>query len=279
VCDFRASWPENVHRRGLLFLIIADSFWRTLACTLCLTALPWVAHGSGCFGGFPEVYPTDGVKGVPANVQVRITHRVFAASQWMDSNGAKVLHRARWVGQGHSRAKVLEPAAPLPEGTYEIDTVEPEERYRFRVDAFVDQSRPAWSGELELEGVHAPQPGSSCPDNTWIRATFALPRDEATPPDGFAYLIRIGPVPLDDAQGDPWESANLLVHAERILLAERVGQIRIGESGCGCLPYWNFEPGARYQVELRAVDWAGNLGDDVLTGKVTIPLEADAIEM
>lgn len=219
---------------------------------------------SGCFGGEPDILPRRGAAEVPRNAQVRIARRDAASVRWIGPDGARLAADERRVGRGRSVARVLTATSTLAPGLHRLETRDPDLVHEFTVGSFSDQSAPRLVGELTLAAHLAPEPDSSCPENTWIRASLTLPRDDVTTPDGFSYLIFLG-----EPEETSWDGAELLVHAESVT-GETV-HFRIGEAGCGCIPRISLSPGALYRVTVRAVDAAGHLSADSLSAEIRMP--------
>lgn len=228
-----------------------------------LSSAPSVASASGCFGGEPDVRPRAGAAELPVNTQVRIARRDAAAVTWTGPDGGVTFDDHR-VGTGRSAGRMLTPRSPLTPGTYTVRTAEPDGVHRFTIGHDVDRTPPRLRGELALEARHAPEPGSSCPENTWIRATLSVPEDDRTGLDGFSYLVTLSP-----ATAGSRPAVDLLAHAESV--TPTVARFRIGEAGCGCIPYALLTPGTRYRVTVRALDGAGHVSGTALAAEVTIP--------
>ena len=228
------------------------------AAVLCAGRL---VESSGCFGGDPDIVPHREATGLPVNTQVRIARRAPVAVVWTGPDGTPVPVRERRIGAGAAAALVLAPAGLLAAGWHTIRTREPDVTTRFAVETGADAQPPRLRGALVLEAHHAPEPDSSCPVNTWIRATFDLPDDDRTPPPAFSYLVT---VELSGRTGSG--RVEILAHAEAIE-ARRV-RLRVGETGCGCIPHVGLAPTARYRVEIRALDIAGHRSLDALSSEV-----------
>ena len=219
---------------------------------------------SGCFGGEPDILPRRGVAAVPRNAQVRIARRAAASVRWIGPDGTRLAVREQRVGRGRSVARVLTSTSALPSGLHRLETRDPDLVHEITVGSFNDQSAPELAGELTLTAHFAPEPGSSCPDNAWIRVSLPLPRDDVTTPDGFSYLVFLG-----EPEGNRWRRADLLVHAESV--TRDTVQFRIGESGCGCIPMISLSPGVLYRVIVAAVDVAGHLSAESLSAEIRMP--------
>lgn len=230
-----------------------------VAAILCAGRL---AESSGCFGGEPDIVPRHKESGLPINTQVRIARRAPAAVSWTGPDGIAVEAREQRIGKGAASARILTPTASLPAGLHTIRTKDPDGVQCFNVGAERDERAPRMRGTLSLESEHAPEPDSSCPENTWIRATFSLPEDDRTRPEGFSYLV--------DLQN--MESARtrveLLVHAEA--LEHQTVRFRVGETGCGCIPRARLDANARYRVTIRALDIAGHRSREAISGEITV---------
>lgn len=228
------------------------------AAVLCAGRL---VESSGCFGGDPDIVPHREATGLPVNTQVRIARRAPAAVVWTGPGGASVRVREEHVGAGPARAVALVPLAPLAAGWHTITTKDPDVTTRFAVGEGADVDPPRLRGTLTLESHHAPEPGSTCPVNTWIRAAFDLPDDDRTPPQAFSYLLT-----LEDVRGTRGMGGEILAHAEAV--EGRRVRLRVGETGCGCLPRASLDPASRYRVTIRALDAAGHRSRESLTGEV-----------
>jgi hypothetical protein len=111
-------------------------------------------------------------------------------------------------------------------------------------------------------------PESTCPDDIWIGATFPLPSDDRTAPDGFSYLVSVLPRGSSEPS-DPWSQAQVLLHAETIFDGYTVNT-RFGESECGCIPSLELKANEPYEVRLWAIDAAGNRSPTPLFGEITL---------
>jgi hypothetical protein len=241
-----------------------SALWLAVGVAL-LSSVPSVASASGCFGGEPDVRPHAGAGSLPANTQVRIARRDAAAVSWTGPGGAMVAFDNRRVGMGRSAGHLLTPLSPLAAGTHTVRTAEPDGVHRFTVGQGLDRTPPRLRGDLALEARFAPEPGSSCPENIWIRATLVLPEDDYTGPDGFSYLVTV-------SQATAGPAVALLVHAESVTAT--TVRFRIGETGCGCLPHVPLTPGTPYRLTIRAIDVAGHVSIAGFAAEVTIPAEA-----
>lgn len=221
-------------------------------------------HASGCFGGQPDVLPRDAAANVPANAQIRIATKDAAAVAWFGPDGQRVAFNERKVGRGRSAARVLTPVSELARGAHTLRTTDPDMDVRFAVTGPIDQTPPSLHGSLVLAGHFAPEPDSTCPTNVWIQVSLPVPLDDATADDSFSYLVFLG-----RPREEPWRNADLLTHAEAV--ADGWARFRIGETGCGCIPRVELRPCTRHRVAVVAVDMAGNLSPESLSGEVTIP--------
>jgi hypothetical protein len=221
-------------------------------------------HASGCFGGQPDILPRQASANLPANTQVRIATRDAASVAWFGPDGHAVRFIERKVGRGRSTARVLTPVSELTPGAHTLRTIDPDLEHTFAVAGPVDQTPPSLSGSLVLAGHFAPESDSSCPSNIWIEISLPAPQDDDTSDDGFSYLVFLG-----NAWQEPLQNADLLVHAESV--ADGRVRFRIGETGCGCIPRAELQRCTRYRVAVAAVDMAGNLSPQRLSGEVTIP--------
>ena len=145
-----------------------------------------------------------------------------------------------------------------------METTDPDAVYRFSVQERLDRQPPRLTGKLEIGAHFAPDPTSTCPANIWIRMAFPTPEDDLTAPDGFSYVVRFA----DPARSDAPET-EILVHAESV--SEKGVVLRIGETGCGCIPYARLKALLTYRVEISAIDAAGNASLRRLGGEVAIP--------
>lgn len=240
---------------------------RTLVSIICLGVVllgSGAGHASGCFGGQPDILPRPATTGLPANTQVRIAVRDVGSVAWLGPNGRPVRFDERQVGRGPSTARVLTPEPELARGAHTLRTTDPDVEFRFEVTGPIDRASPTLRGFLALEGYFAPEPDSSCPTNIWIRISLPVPQDDTTADGDFSYLVS-----LRGGRHEAWEDADLLVHAESI--AEGWARFRIGETGCGCIARAELRPCTSYRVTVAAMDAAGNLSPQSLSGEVAIP--------
>jgi hypothetical protein len=221
-------------------------------------------QASGCFGGQPEILPRQASTNLPANSQVRIATRDAASVAWFGPDGHAVHFGERKVGHGRSAARVLTPGSELMRGTHTLRTTDPDMDVRFEVAQPVDEIPPSLHGSLILDGHFAPEADSTCPTNIWIRIALPVPQDDRTEDGSFSYLVFLG-----GGREETWRNADLLVHAESV--ADGRARFRIGETGCGCIPRAELRRCTRYRVAVVAVDAAGNLSPQSLSGEVTIP--------
>lgn len=221
-------------------------------------------RASGCFGGQPDILPRQASTNLPANTQVRIATRDAASVAWFGPDGHAVRFGERKVGRGRSAARVLTPESELAQGPHTLRTTDPDMDHRFEVAGPVDHTPPSLHGLLVLDGHFAPEADSTCPTNIWIRISLPVPQDNDTADDDFSYLIF-----LERGAEEPWRDADLLVHAESV--ADGWARFRIGETGCGCIPWAELRRCTRYRVSVLAVDMAGNLSPQSLSGEITIP--------
>jgi hypothetical protein len=221
-------------------------------------------HASGCFGGQPDMLPRPAATDLPANTQVRIAVRDVMSVAWFGPDGRAVRFGERKVGRGPSTARVLTPEAELARGAHTLRTTDPDMDFQFEVAGPLDRTPPTLHGSLALEGYFAPEADSSCPTNIWISMSVPVPQDDNTADGAFSYLVFLG----RGRQGS-WHDADLLVHAESV--ADGWARFRIGETGCGCIARAELRRCTRYRVTLVAVDAAGNLSPQSLSGEVTIP--------
>jgi hypothetical protein len=236
----------------------------TALLVLAVAGLASLARASGCFGGHPGALPRNGAAGAPVNTHVRVSGPSAATVVWEGPDGRQIRFREWKVGTSGSFARVFAAESMLAQGAHTIRMKDPDVTQTFDVGRSMDVSPPRMQGTLSLDAVNQLEPGSECPVNRYIRASFPAPADEGGSASDFSYLVWLG-----DRPGEPWHSADALVHAEAV---ERAAvRIRFGEAGCGCIPHVRLTPGVTYRLMIRAMDVAGNISRESLSGAVAIP--------
>lgn len=224
-------------------------------------------HGSGCFGGQPDVVPRNGSANVPSNGRVTISRRVPARVSWTGPDQRRIAFHERRAGSGPSSGLVLISDSPLAPGLHTIQTTDPDVIHTFSVVSATDSLPPSLTGPLTLEAVHAPDSSSECPDTTYIRASVPAPPDDRTKTEDLTYFVWLGPVDFQATR-----APDIILPAESV--SDSGVLFRFGEVDCGCIPRIKLEPGRHYRVTVRAVDTAGNVSVNALSANVTVPAAA-----
>lgn len=254
------------------------------AAAMVVLAVPAVAMASGCFGGMgPSGNVLDETDQRPANTHIYVVDMGSRNAvdpgevQWLDPGGdpvdIEILQIGEAFGGSYEPSAVVRPIDPLQAGTQNVELGDFEGwdgQLEFDTTDVTDADPPVFSGPLELDARYESNQ-SSCPDEKWIRATFPFPEDDTTAIDEFAYLVRLGEAPLDEGSGDVWDDADLLLrHAHLDEESQRVS-FRIGESMCGCIPpSWRPSEDQTYEIEIHAVDIAGNPSSDALSDEILV---------
>lgn len=229
-----------------------------------LTAWLRLVWASGCFGGSPDITPRNGSPKFPSNGRVTIAGRSAAGVSWVGPDGRQIKFREQRIGPGPSATRILTNEAPLQPGIHTLQTRDPDGTQTFRVVPVADVQPPQLSGPLTLDAFNTTEPSSECPENIFIRARFRGPHDDVTEIRDLTYRVWI----QRGTQGGA-DAPDLVLSAESIVAGEV--SFRFGKSGCGCIPPFELKAGARYEVQVQAVDAAGHGSKSTLSGEVTIP--------